>query len=97
MKITFLDASTVGNDIDLSIYERFGDFKAYVSTSEDEVVDHIADSDAIIINKVKVGRQNLPACKNLRLICITATGFASGSMPVLKSALPMPLISKCTH
>lgn len=75
MKITFLDASTVGNDIDLSIYERFGDFKAYVSTSEDEVVDHIADSDAIIINKVKVGRQNLPACKNLRLICITATGF----------------------
>ena len=75
MKITFLDASTVGNDIDLSIYERFGEFKAYGSTSEADFVEHAGDSDVIIINKVKVGRQNLPACKNLRLICITATGF----------------------
>ena len=75
MKITFLDASTVGNDIDLSIYEKFGEFKAYGSTSEVDFVEHVGDSDVIIINKVKVGRHNLPACKNLRLICITATGF----------------------
>ena len=75
MKIVFLDAATIGGDIDLSLYERFGELKVYKTTSQEEFIDHVGDSDVIIINKVKVGRQNLPSCKNVKLVCITATGF----------------------
>ena len=75
MKISFLDASTIGSDIDLSLYKRFGELKVYSSTTQDEFVDHVGDSDVIIINKLKVGRQNLPSCPHVRLVCVTATGF----------------------
>ncbi len=75
MKITFLDASTIGSDIDLSLLEKYGELRVYGSTAQDEFVDHVADSDVIIVNKLKVGRANLPACQNVRLICVTATGF----------------------
>ena len=75
MKIVVLDASTLGADIDLSLYKKYGDLTVYQGTSEDEFADHVADNDVIIINKLKVGRQNLPACPSVKLICVTATGF----------------------
>ena len=75
MKIVFLDAATIGGDVDLSLYEKYGELKVYNTTTQDEFVDHVGDSDVVIINKVKVGRQNLPACKNVKLVCITATGY----------------------
>lgn len=75
MKISFLDASTLGADIDLSLYERFGELNIYKTTAEDEFTSHVGDSDVIITNKLKVGRHNLPACPNVKLICVTATGF----------------------
>ena len=75
MKIVFLDASTIGNDIDLSIYEKFGELRVFKTTSQDEFVKNVADSDVIIINKLKVGRQNLPYCPNVKLVCVTATGY----------------------
>ena len=75
MKIVFLDASTLGADIDLSIYEKYGELTVFGTTSEDEFADHVGDSDIIITNKLKVGRHNLPACENVKLICVTATGF----------------------
>lgn len=75
MKIVFLDASTLGADIDLSLYEKYGELTVYQSTAQEEFADHVADSDVIIINKLKVGRQNLPACPSVKLICVTATGY----------------------
>ena len=75
LKITFLDAGTLGDDINLLMFEKFGDLTVYRYTEENEFANHVADSDVIIINKIKVGRHNLPACKNVRLICITATGY----------------------
>lgn len=75
MKISFLDASTLGRDIDLSLYEKYGELKIYQSTAENEFNSHVGDSDVIITNKLKVGRHNLPTCPNVKLICVTATGF----------------------
>lgn len=75
MKIVFLDASTIGADIDLSLFEKYGCLKVYSTTSQEEFVEHVGDSDVIIINKLKVGRDNLPACKNVKLVCVTATGY----------------------
>ena len=75
MKIVFLDALTIGRDIDLSLLEKYGELKVYDTTSQEEFVDHVGDSDVIIINKLKVGRQNLPYCPNVKLVCVTATGY----------------------
>ncbi len=75
MKITFLDASTLGSDLDLSMFKRFGELTVYASTSEEEFCEHVGDSDVIVVNKLKVGRSNLPTCKNVKLVCITATGY----------------------
>ena len=75
MKISFLDASTLGRDIDLSLYEKYGELNIYQSTAENEFNSHVGDSDVIITNKLKVGRHNLPTCPNVKLICVTATGF----------------------
>ncbi len=75
LKITFLDAGTIGDDIDLSMFEKFGQLRVYGTTSEEEFCDHVGDSDVVIINKVKVGRHNLPAAKSVKLICVAATGY----------------------
>ena len=75
MKIVFLDALTIGRDIDLSLYKRFGELIVYNTTTQEEFADHVADSDVIIVNKLKVGRNNLPSCKNVKLVCVTATGY----------------------
>ncbi len=75
MKIVFLDAATLGSDIDLSIFQKYGELTVFERTAQDEFVNNVGDSDVIIVNKLKVGRNNLPACKNVRLICVTATGY----------------------
>ncbi len=75
MKLTFLDSATLGSDVDLSMFEKFGELRIFQSTTQDEFVGNVADSDVIILNKLKVGRHNLPECKNVKLICITATGY----------------------
>ncbi|HHW68007.1 MAG: hypothetical protein PWP07_1720 [Epulopiscium sp.] len=73
-KICILDSKTLGNDIDLSLFKEFGTLTVYDTTAPHEVVDRIADQDIIITNKVRLHSENLPAAKNLKLICITATG-----------------------
>lgn len=75
LNIVFLDAATIGSDIDLSMFEKYGKLTVFQSTSQDEFVKNAQDSDVIIINKLKVGRDNLPLCKNVKLVCVTATGY----------------------
>ena len=75
LKVTFLDAGTLGDDIDLSAFEKFGKLTVFSSTSEEQFIQNVGESDVIIVNKIKVGRHNLPACKNLKLVCVTATGY----------------------
>ena len=75
LKLTVLDSATLGADIDLSMFERFGELRVFQNTAPEDFVNNVAESDVIILNKIKVGRHNLPACKNLKLICETATGY----------------------
>lgn len=75
MNIVFLDAATIGSDINLSIFEKYGKLTVYQTTPQDDFVKNVGDSDVIIINKLKVGRDNLPLCKNVKLVCVTATGY----------------------
>ena len=75
MIIKVLDSSTLGDDIDLHAIKSMGDVTIYNKTSPDEICERITDAEVLILNKVKLNRENLPSAKNLKLICLTATGF----------------------
>ena len=75
MKIVFLDKSTVGNVSNLSQLEDFGDVSYFETTSYDQTVDRILDSDVVITNKVVIDKHVMDASPRLKLICIAATGM----------------------
>ena len=75
MKITVLDSDALGRDLSLDPLKEFGDVTVYNYSTPDEVTERIADCDVVIINKIKLNSSNLPLAKNLKLICIAATGF----------------------
>lgn len=75
MKLIVLDADTLGKDLSLKPLEAFGECVCYPSTPPELVEERIKDSDVLVLNKVKLNRENLPAAKNLKLICVAATGF----------------------
>ena len=74
MKIVFLDAKTMGNDIDLELFQQFGMIETFETTTVSERVEHISDAKIILTNKVVIDKDVMDACPNLGLICITATG-----------------------
>ncbi len=75
MKVVILDAKTLGDDIEFSVFEKFGELKVYPTTSPLQLNDRIKDADVIIVNKIKLDESNLPFAKKLKLICVTATGY----------------------
>ncbi len=74
MKIVFLDAKSIGEDIDLSGYEELGEVVKYSFSASFEVPERVSDADVIIVNKVRIDRDAVKNAKNLRLVCVTATG-----------------------
>ena len=75
MKISILDASTLGGDLDLSVFEKYGEVSIFGTTAPEDVEKNISDSDVIVINKIKVNAANLKNATNLKLILEMATGF----------------------
>ncbi|MGM9631619.1 MAG: NAD(P)-dependent oxidoreductase [Eubacteriales bacterium] len=75
MKIVFLDALTLGEDIDLSYFSDLGEIEIYPTSTDAEIAFRVADCDVAVTNKLKLGEHNLSDAKNLKLICVTATGF----------------------
>ena len=74
MKIVFLDVKTIGEDIDLSKYDELGEVVKYDFSSKEEVPDRVSDADVLVLNKVEVNEQTIGGAKNLKLVCVTATG-----------------------
>ncbi|SCZ78966.1 D-2-hydroxyacid dehydrogenase [Pseudobutyrivibrio xylanivorans] len=74
MKIVFLDRKTIGEDIDLSGFERFGEVVIYDYSAPDEVPARVEDADVIILNKVLINEATIGTAKQLKLVCVTATG-----------------------
>ena len=75
MKLTVLDYKTFGYDLNLDVLKEFGDVEVYDMTEPDCVKDRISDSDIILLNKVKLTRDNLKYANNLKLVCEFATGY----------------------
>ena len=75
MKAVILDSATLGEDIDLSPIKRVCELTEYRATGENDICKRISDAEVIIVNKIKLGAHNLCHAKNLKLICVTATGY----------------------
>ena len=74
MKIVFLDAKTIGDDIDLSGFDSLGEVTKYNFTTPEEAPERVKDADVLIINKVPINENTVGTAKNLKLVCVTATG-----------------------
>lgn len=74
MKIVFLDAKTIGEDINLSGFDKLGEVVKYSFSTSEEVPERVSDADVIIVNKIQVNESTIGAAKNLKLVCVTATG-----------------------
>lgn len=74
MNIVFLETDTLGNDVNLSEFDNFGDIIRYPQTSISQVPQRIKDADIIVVNKLPMNEQTLAKATNLKLICLTATG-----------------------
>ena len=75
MKITVLDKSAMGADLPMDMLESLGDVRIFDSTSAENVIERISDSDVIILNKVKITEEVINSSGNLKLICVFATGY----------------------
>ena len=76
MKIVLTDAQTVTNgDIDLSVFEKYGEVVIYPLTSREQTAERIADADVVLLNKTVMDAEVLSQAKNLKYIGIFATGY----------------------
>ncbi len=74
MKLVFLDAATLGDDLDLSGFEQLGTVIRYRFSTPAEVPERIKDADVVITNKVPINEETAGDAEHLKLVCVTATG-----------------------
>lgn len=75
LKISVLDSMSMGEDTPLNRLSEIGEVTIYNTTADDERLEHIGDSDIIVLNKIKITEDLIKDSKNLKLICVFATGF----------------------
>jgi glycerate dehydrogenase len=77
MKGVFLDlASLAEKDLNLAEFgEVLDDWRTFPATAPEQRLDHIADAEVVVTNKVVLDAGVLKGAANLRLICLTATGY----------------------
>ena len=75
MKLVFLDAATMGDDLDLGVFSQFGTLEIFDNTLPEEVISRIRDVDIVLVNKVKIDKTSMDMATNLKLICVAATGM----------------------
>ena len=73
MKIVILDRKTLGKDVDVDIFNKFGEVEVFDITKENETKHRVKDADIVITNKVMISKEVMEN-SNLKLICISATG-----------------------
>lgn len=74
MKIVFLDVKTIGEDLDLSGFNRIGEVVKYPFSTSSEIPERVADADVIVLNKARIYEETIGTASNLKLVCVTGTG-----------------------
>lgn len=85
MKIVILDRKTLGFDMDLSVFDKFGTVVSYDVTRENETKQRVKDANIVLTNKVYVGENELEN-SSVKLVCITATGTNNVDLDYAKSS-----------
>ncbi|HIV67891.1 MAG TPA: D-2-hydroxyacid dehydrogenase [Candidatus Butyricicoccus stercorigallinarum] len=77
MKLVILDGNSLNpGDLSYDCLKQFGEVTLYQQTATAaETIDRIGDSEIVLVNKVPITQEILDACPNIRLICVTATGY----------------------
>ena len=84
MKIVILDKASMGDDTPFSVLNKFGEIVIYDYSTPSEAVSRSVDADVVIINKVKITEELMLSSKNLKLICVFATGFDNIDIPAAR-------------
>ena len=74
LKIVFLDRKTIGDDLDLSGFDKLGEVVMYDFSDPGEVPDRVKDADIIVLNKTRIDENTIGTAEKLKLVCVTATG-----------------------
>lgn len=75
MKIVILDKDTLGADVNLSPIRKLGECTEYGTTDLSKVAQRVSAAEVVVTNKIKLNESTLGSCKNVRLICVAATGY----------------------
>lgn len=74
MKLVLLEKKSLGDDVDISAFHRFGELDVYVIRPRRKPRSGSADADIVLVNKVPMNEKTLGRAGNLKLLCVTATG-----------------------
>ena len=85
MKTVILDAGTLGDDVDLWVFGKFGEVEIFERTDPADVAARIADADFAVLNKVKMNRDTVGEANKLKLVCVAATGYDNIDLPFMRS------------
>lgn len=66
-------------------FHNLGEVVIYSTSTAEQVPERVADADVIVANKVPICEKTIGAAKNLKLVCVTATGFNNLDGEYLKS------------
>ena len=75
MKITVLDAGSIGYDLEYGSLGVFGDVEVYDRSEGEEIDARLKDAEVAVLNKVRITEAELRNAPALKLICIAATGY----------------------
>ncbi len=85
MKLVVLERNSVGTDVDVSCYEKFGEVEYYPNTVAENTAERVKDADIVIVNKAPMNESTLKDAPNVKLICLFATGFDNVDLAYCKS------------
>ena len=85
MKLVVLERNSVGTDIDVSCFEKFGEVTYYPNTVAENTAERVTDADIIIANKAPLNENTLKDAPHVKLICLFSTGFDNVDLNYCKS------------
>ena len=102
MKITFLDAATLGEDMKDIIYDKFGVFGEVTllnSAAPTDVLKAAADSDVLVVNKIKMQfRKRSVRTQRFRLCALRQRDLTTLTLNIARTAkLPYATSADIQH
>lgn len=85
MNIVILERDSVGTDISIDGFNRLGHVTSYANTLKAQAAERMKDADIVISNKTPMNASTLEDAKNVRLICLFATGYDMVDLNYCKS------------